>query len=123
MYDTRGLWFPNFSSQDVRPRHKLEIHEDLFLYEYAKFLLHNRLVAEGLLSPYANPFYPPTDTVHRETNKNIAQMENIDKQTIANTLQKKAEDIKLQEDIKNNDNKDEWKEVKQSKTKKTSPKN
>ena len=67
------------------------IHEDLFLYEYARFLLHKRLVTEGLLSPYANPFYLPMDTVHRETNKNIAQTENkkIDKQTITNTLQKK----------------------------------
>ena len=97
MYNTRGLCLPNFSSQDVRPRHNLVIHEDLFLYEYARFLLHKRLVAEGLLSLYANPFYPPTDTVYREINKEIAQMENkkIDKQTIVDILQKKVEDIKL----------------------------
>ena len=81
MYNTRGLFLLNFSSQDVRLRHSLVIHEDLFLYEYGRFLLHKRLVAEGLLSPYTNPFYLPTDTVHRETNKEIARIENkkIDK--------------------------------------------
>ena len=119
MYNTRGLFLPNFSSQDVRPCHNLAIYEDLFLYEYTRFLLHKRLVVEGLLSPYANPFYLLMDTVYRETNKEIARMENkkIDKQTIADTLQKKAEDIKLQEESINNNNKDEWKEVQHSKTK------
>ena len=87
MYTTGGLFFPNFSRQEVKPHYNLVIREDLFLYEYARFLLHKRLVAKGLLSPYANPFYPPTDTVHREMKNDIkrTEMENkdIDKQTIA----------------------------------------
>ena len=89
----------------ARPSQNLGIYEDLFLYEYGRYLLHKQLVAEGLLSPYANPFYLPTDTVNRETTNATEQMEKkqkeIDKNTIAGTLHKKAEDIKLKEDIKN----------------------
>ena len=106
MYTTGGLFFPNFSGQEMKPRHNLVIHEDLFLYEYTRFLLHKRLVVEGLLSPYANPFYLPMDTVHRETTNDIEWTEtehkDIDKQTIASKLHKKAEDIKLQEEITDN---------------------
>ena len=90
----------------MKLRHNLVIHEDLFLYEYARFLLHKRLVAEGLLSPYANLFYPPTDMVYRETTNDIERTEtehkDIDKQAIASKLHKKAEDIKLQEEIIDN---------------------
>ena len=88
----------------ARPSHNLGTHEDLFLYEYGRYLLHKRLVAEGLLSPYANPFYPPTDMTHRETESKIEQTEivnkDIDKNTIASTLNKKADNIKLKEETK-----------------------
>ena len=94
MYTTEGLFFPNFLGQEVKPRQNLVTHEDLFLYEYAKLLLHKRLVAEGLLSPYANPFYPPMDMVHREATNDIERTEtehkDIDKQTIASKLHKKS---------------------------------
>ena len=106
MYNTGGIVFQNISGQDVRPRHNLFVCEDLFLYEYARFLLHKRLVTEGLLSPYANPFYPQTDTANRETTNETEWTEkkqkDIDKNTIAGTLHKKAEEITLKEDIQNN---------------------
>ena len=106
MYNTGGLVFQNISGQDVRSRQNLHACEDLFLYEYARFLLHKRLVTEGLLSPYANPFYPLMDTANRETTNATEQTEKkqkeIDKNTIAGTLHKKAEDITLKEDLQNN---------------------
>ena len=100
----------------TRPSHNLGMHEDLFLYEYGRYLLHKRLVAEGLLSPYANPFYPPTDMAYRETKSKIEQTEmekkDIDKHTIASTLHKKSENIKLKEEIKTTRKQNDENEIK-----------
>ena len=102
----------------ARPSHNLGIHEDLFLYEYGRYLLHKRLVSEGLLSPYANLFYPPTEMIHRETESKKEQTEmvkkDIDKKTIASTLHKKAENIKLKEEIKTTNKQNNEKEIKLS---------
>ena len=67
MYTTEDLFRPNVLGVDVRPRQDLDIHEDLFLYEYVRYMLYKRLVKEGLLSPYACPFYPPTEIENRKT--------------------------------------------------------
>ena len=113
MYTTGRLFFSNGLSPDVRPRQNLEIHEDLFLYEYARLLLHKRLVSEGMLSPYANPFHLPTDTVCRETEKERdGTRTNIDKKTIAEKLNREPEDITLQEDKILADDNETWIEVK-----------
>ena len=75
MYNTGELVFQNILGQDVRPRHNLFVCEDLFLYKYARFLLHKRLVTEGLLSPYAHPFHPSMDMANRETTNETERTE------------------------------------------------
>ena len=82
----------------MRPCHNLSSYEDLFLYEYGRFLLHKRLVTEGLLSPYASPFYLPIDTSHRMEKDINEPRNNIDKETIATKLHRNTNDITLQED-------------------------
>ena len=89
MYTTEDLFRPNFLGIDMRPRQNLDTHEDLFLYEYARYILHKRLVKEGLLSPYACPFHPPTDIENRKTEtyqNNQHVTEQINKSTIASKL-------------------------------------
>ena len=113
MYTTRGVFFQNNLSQNVRPRRNLLAHEELFLYEYARYLLHEQLVSEGLLSPYADPFQPPTDRLHRETERNNnEQRNNIDKEIIAAKLNKETKDIFLQEEKSEDKENGEWKTVK-----------
>ena len=99
MYTKGGLFFPNVLGPDVRPRHKLFTYEDSFLYEYGRFLLHKRLVSEGMLSPYANPFYPQMDMVYRTTERHNEKTRlNIDKHDIAEQLNKDPQNITLKED-------------------------
>ena len=98
MYTTGGLFFPNILGPDVRPRHNLLLYEDLFLYEYGRFLLHKRLVTEGLLSLYTSPFYPLTDMLHRTEKDTNEPRNNIDKEIIATKLHRNTNDITLQED-------------------------
>jgi len=117
MYTTEDLFRPNDLGVDVRPRQNLGTHEDLFLYEYARYILHKRLVKEGLLSPYACPFYPLTDIENRktETYQNDQHvMEQINKSTIASKLQVNEERVKLKEEIPSTkrEDTDEWIEVK-----------
>ena len=84
MYTIGGLFFPNVLGLNVRPHHKLFTYKDSFLYEYGRFLLHKRLVSEGMLSPYANPFYPQTDMVYRIMERyNEKTKLNINKHDIA----------------------------------------
>jgi len=83
---------------DVSLRYNLLPYEDLFLYEYGWFLLYKRLVTEDLLSPYASPFYLPTDTLHRTEKDTNEPRNNIDKETIATKLHRNTNDITLQED-------------------------
>ena len=84
MYTTGGLFFPKCLVPEGTPRQKLFTYEDSFLYEYARFLLHKRLVSEGMLSPYANPFYPQMDMVYRTTERyNKKTKLNIDKHDIS----------------------------------------
>ena len=97
----------------MRPRRNLLAHEELFLYEYARYLLHKQLVSEGLLSPYADPFQPPTDRLHRETERNNnEQRNNINKEIIAAKLNKETKDIFLQEEKSADKENGEWKTVK-----------
>ena len=99
MYTTGGLVFPNILGQDVRPRQNSVAHEDLFLYEYARFLLHKRLVSEGILSPYACPFHIPMEIEQKETEKETEKRnQKIDKTTIAERLNKNVQDITLQDE-------------------------
>ena len=117
MYTTEDLFRPNVLGVDVRPRQELDIYEDLFLYEYARYMLHKRLVKEGLLSPYAVPFYPPTEIENRKTEiyQNDQHVtEQINKSTIASKLQVNEERVKLKEEIPSTkrEDTDEWIEVK-----------
>ena len=108
MYTTGGLFFPNVLGPDVRPRHKLFTYEDSFLYEYGRFLLHKRLVSEGMLSPYANPFYLQTDMVYRTTERNNKKtIYNIDKYDITRHLNKNPKTNTLKEDEQITKEKDE----------------
>ena len=115
MYTTEGLGFQNISGQDVRTRQNLFAHEQLFLYEYTRYLLHKQLVTEGLLSPYSNRYYPPTDTTQSTTEENDNNESNtrINKEAIAKRLQKNIDDIILKEDSQNIDTK-EWKKLKKN---------
>ena len=104
MYTTEDLFRPNLLGRDVRPRQNLDIHEDLLLYEYARYILHKRLVKEGLLSPYACPFYLPTEIENRktETYQNDQHVtEQINKPTIELKVQVKEERKEKAQDIKN----------------------
>ena len=97
MYTTEDLFRPNVLGVDVRLRQNLDIHEDLFLYEYARYMLHKRLVKEGLLSPYAVPFYPPTEIENRkmeiyQNNQHIKEQSN--KSTNVSKIQVKEESVK-----------------------------
>ena len=113
MYTTRGHGFQNRLGQDVRTCQNLFDHEQLFLYKYARYLLHRQLVTEGLLSPYSNQFYPPTDKTNStmEKNKNNESNIKINKEAIAERLQKNTDVIILKEDTQNTNTK-EWKELK-----------
>ena len=63
MYTTGEEYFQHIFETDVRPcQNNLDEQEDLFLFTYAKMLLHKYLRIERILSPYANPFYPITET-------------------------------------------------------------
>ena len=97
MYTTGGLVFQNILGQDVMPRQNLFAHQDLFLYEYARYLLYRKLVTEGLLSPYATPFYPPTDITYRRTDEKDTNEQNVpvNKETIAEKLKINVNDITL----------------------------
>jgi len=100
---------------DERLRHKLFTYKDSFLYEYARFLLHKRLVSEGMLSPYANPFYPQMDMVYRTMERyNEKTKLNIDKLDIAEQLNKDPQNIILKEDTPITKENDEWTKVKQT---------
>ena len=104
MYTTEDLFRPNLLGRDVRPRQNLEKHEDLLLYEYARYILHKRLVKEGLLSPYACPFYPPMEIENRktETYQNDQHVtEQINKSTIAPKLQVNEERKEKAQDTEN----------------------
>ena len=114
MYTIGGLFFPNILGPDMRLRYNLLSHEDLFLYEYGRFLLHKRLVMEGLLSPYASPFQPPTDMSHRTEKDTNEPRNNINKETIATKLHRNTNDITLQEDKPPTKEIEEWKTVKGS---------
>ena len=94
-------------------RQNLFDHEQLFLYEYARYLLHKQLVTEGILSLYSNRFYPPTDTTHStmEENENNESNIKINKEAIAERLQKNIDVIILKEDTQNTTTK-EWKKLK-----------
>ena len=99
MYVVGGRVFQNNLDQDVRPRYNLVEQEELFLYEYARFLLHRRFVTEGLLSRYDNAVYTETDTICKTTEKrNNDKMQHIDKKIIAGKLQRNAKDIVLKEE-------------------------
>ena len=99
MYTTGGLFFLNVLVPDETLRHKLFTYEDSFLYEYERFLLHKRLLSEGMLSLYANPFYLQMDMVYRTTERyNEKTKLNINKHDIAEQLNKDPQNITLKED-------------------------
>ena len=90
MYTIGGQFIQHISGTDGRPhQHNLAMHEDLYLYEYGRLLLHKQLVREGMLSPYANPFYLLTEVQIGITEKDIERKKNIkpiNKETIASKL-------------------------------------
>ena len=64
IHTPHGPILQSFSGSDMMPRqNNLGIHRELFLFEYAKMLLHCQLRDEGILSPYAKPFFPPTENI------------------------------------------------------------
>ena len=78
MYASRGQIFQEFIGTDERlHQNSLDKHIDLFLFTYAKMLLHRRLREERILSPYANPFYLITDTNHIVIETRAERAQNI----------------------------------------------
>ena len=62
MYITGEQFFQNILRSEERPcQNNFKVHKNLFLFTYAKMLLHKHLRIEGILSPYDNPFYPATE--------------------------------------------------------------
>ena len=98
---------------DVRPRQNSIDHEDLFLSEYARYILHKKMVSEGVLTLYANPFYPRTEIMQRPTDVNVKVKKDIDKKTIATKLQKNEQDISLREELITEKENEEWIEINQ----------
>jgi len=113
MYASGEQIFQDFIGTDGRPRQKrLDEQEDLFLFTYAKMLLHRHLREERILSPYANPFYPITDINHIETEirtERAQKRKDITKEDIASNLQVKIEAIKLATERKTKE--EPWTEV------------
>ena len=110
MCDTRGLFVPNGLGEDERPRRTLLPHEELFICEYSRYLLHKGLTAEGILSPYGSKYYPPTDTKKIVTEENMQRETNltqISKECIASRSNIKEEKIALKGE-KTTTEKDEW---------------
>ena len=97
-YTPHGPLLQSFHGSDVMPRQDiLGPHRDLFLYEYAKMLLHGKLREEGILSPYAKPVHSRTEIATENTNDKIE----------TEMLEKLGEDIqKVQQPQKS-----EWQEV------------
>ena len=68
MYTTGEHFIPQTLEADAGlHQNNLDEHEELFLFIYARMLLHKRLRKERMLSPYANPFYPITETSQTKT--------------------------------------------------------
>ena len=114
MYTTGEEYFQYIFEMDMRPRqNNLDEQEDLFLFTYAKMLLHKRLRIERILSLYANPFYPITEIsqIKMETETEKARnIKNIGKEELAKNLRVNIEDIKLKDERA--PKKEEWIEVK-----------
>ena len=85
-------------------QNSLEVHKELFIFNYAKMLLHKRLRIEGILSPYATPFYSVTETNQDATEIEVQKewkTEKVDKEEIALKLQINVKDIQLKEEREN----------------------
>ena len=102
IYTTGEEYFQHIFEMDVRPRkNNLDEQEDLFLFTYAKMLLHKRLRIERILSPYANPFYPITEKsqIKMETKiEKVQNITNIDKEELAKKSHINIEDIKFKDE-------------------------
>ena len=62
MYTTGEHFFPQTLETDAGlHQNNLDEHEELFLFIYARMLLHKCLRKERMLSPYANLFHPITE--------------------------------------------------------------
>ena len=53
--------------------------EQYLLYEYIKTDLYERQLKLGMLSPYADPFYPPTNNILREKDRTENPKEETEK--------------------------------------------
>ena len=97
MYSIGEQFFHNILRSDIRPcQNNLEVHEDLFLFTYAKILLYKYLRIEGILSLYANPFYPATETKQDTTEIEVQKerkTKKVDKAEIASKLQVNVNNI------------------------------
>ena len=77
---SHGPLLQSFYGSDVTPRQNiLGHHRDLFLYEHAKMLLHEKLREEGILSPYAKPVHLQTETATENANDK-SETEMLDEQ-------------------------------------------
>ena len=98
MHATGGSDVEDNLRMDVRLRqNKLEFHEQLFLFEYGKMLLHKQLRIEGLLSPCACPVDHRTETKTSATDNRT-----ISKADIASNLQVHINDLTLKEELGRN---------------------
>ena len=116
IYTPHGPYLQSISGSDVRPRQNiLGVHRELFLFEYAKMLLHCQLRDEGLLSPYAEPFFPVTESVTENNTDISGQDQNSQKEP------KELNNPNLKDNCtKNNENQateSDWKEYKNITTK------
>ena len=134
IHTPHGPILQSLSGSDVIPRQNiLDIHKELFLFDYAKMLLHCQLRDEGMLSPYAGPFFPPTESItdnkvdvsqeqNIETEKNtneIKTRETIDKEIIASALKRQKDTITLKEELDDdNEKKNQWIKIEPNKVKK-----
>ena len=82
MYSTPGPYFQQFLGIEVRLRHNyLEDEEEIFLCTYVNMLLYKKQKRLGMLSPFAQPFYPSTEyRMEISTNKTkVTETEKRDK--------------------------------------------
>ena len=114
MYTTGEYFFPQILETDGRPhQNNLDEYEDLFLFIYARMLLHKCLRKERMLSPYANPFHPIIETsqIKMEIKTETAQKtRNIDKPNSSSKIRVNIDNKKSKD--KRAPTEDEWTDVK-----------
>ena len=90
VYTTGEEFLQNILETDGRLcQNNLVMYEELYLYKYRRLLLYKQLVREGMLSPYANPFYPLIEVEIGTMEKDMERKKNIvpiNKETIASKL-------------------------------------